>query len=678
MRKYLICIAAISVAGCLASGCESEGQNALKLACEGSGGEFIEDKGACKCKDICDPGVICNAEMTCSAKSNPDCQNGFMRCDEKTVQKCVGGVWTNQETCELTSCIKKSDMNAICADCKENDEKCESISSDTNSGVFSRCTDGEWTKIKDCKCATDKKCTECAPGDKEENKCSNNPDTGIGEIPVCTANGEWGKENCEGDASCTPRETCGICQNDSIKCTDADGKGIIDYCLNGNWSTDWEYSEERVNAILAKLGSPNWTINHNRQCEVYNQEYYSPARLQCSSDGTRCAECNGIDKKCFDLEKIGSKLYSCNTGKWDKSEDIVSCNSEHNDLGVCLNGQYRISDKKPKIPSDCNELSIDICSSGIHVNTQRYEHAIRCNNNTISLYSAHTSSIDFNINNNVTIDNQMQPFECSLLLDDNANIDATFKTTSCPGGGSSIFNVCQKECNVSDIESFIKYYYGLNPEDSIQNLPSWFWYSQGMKVYYRWFDCNTDSCNKLSFCVDAVSVEPGIVDNDNDATYYKGDHSLVLTFEIVDSENLKVNFKSAPDGCNSNRTDNAYDYDQTSECSEYAIGSSVKYIPNDLSEFNFRVCRYKGIRDVSCNNLFDKEKFSCIFSNTTTAWFDSTICIDFYNKLTLQKASYAFTPASQDTPFDGTASIKESQIIECPNGCNGDWTACAP
>ncbi len=37
MRKYLICIAAISVAGCMASGCESERQNAnaLKQACEG-------------------------------------------------------------------------------------------------------------------------------------------------------------------------------------------------------------------------------------------------------------------------------------------------------------------------------------------------------------------------------------------------------------------------------------------------------------------------------------------------------------------------------------------------------------------------------------------------------------------------------------------------------------------
>ena len=34
MHKYLICIAVLAVAGFMASGCESEGQNSLKLACE--------------------------------------------------------------------------------------------------------------------------------------------------------------------------------------------------------------------------------------------------------------------------------------------------------------------------------------------------------------------------------------------------------------------------------------------------------------------------------------------------------------------------------------------------------------------------------------------------------------------------------------------------------------------
>ena len=710
MQKCLICMVVISVVGYIVSGCESEGQNALKLACEGS--ELVRDKSVCenitafglsciesggtvnldipgnncKCSNInCAVGAICGNDGNCNLASeslrNCDVENA-KRCniigEDSIVQQCKNGVWKEIENCGGNSCTGIA-SEIQCGECKNLDIKCED-------GKIITCKSGNWGVSDTCPsgmCAfSGNRCADCRPGDKISNECHDNSETKIGQIPVCTANGEWDKENCANNASCTTVGTCGKCQNGSIQCANEDGKGTINYCLYGNLKSDWEYTEERVNDILVKYDSNKWTINENRQCEVYNQPNYFPKKLQCNSDYSACADCNDGDKLCSNIDSIGSELYMCNYGRWENianhtkdNNTAVSCNAEFNDFGECLNGQYRISVTKHY---GCNKLGIDACSSGTYNKTHQYEHAIRCNdeyNNLISLYSVYTDDINFHLNDDVMINNQTKPFECGLLLNNNVDIDATFDMNSCIGN-KSIFSACQGRCfgtdsfSSSGVTSFIDYYYGIQSSSRAE----WFYYLDSDVGRYKWFNCSETECNKISFCVDSVAVDQG--QTDGDITYYLGEQSLILSFDISDSEHLKLNFKSAPDGCNSNRTDNSYDYDDLTECSEYAIGASVKYDPNDLSELKFRVCRYKSIREVSCSNLFE-EGFLCSFTYVNELWRDSTICLDFYNKSNFEHKSYKLWPRGYGSTMTGDASIKDNTIIECSNGCNEDWTDCA-
>ena len=294
------------------------GQICKDGACvEDSGNGETSDKNQCKVEG--ENVTLKNGDTICINNEN----------DIGVIHKCNDGNPT-QSACEFSckcdskdKCVGDGDT---CGDCKNNDVRCNSDSSN-----LEFCNDGKWEEVgpwgivtqcvndfvyyctedgkrESAKCAdscnwegSNSKCSECDPGKHAENctsgKCNNENvnDWNFGTCVEDSGNGETSDTNqCEVTVEgkdITLENGNPICINNE------DGIGVIHECNDGNpTQSACEFS-----------------------CKCDSKD-------KCDGDGDTCGDCKNGEKQCSNYNTSdGNILQICKDGKWQKDD---TCNNE--------------------------------------------------------------------------------------------------------------------------------------------------------------------------------------------------------------------------------------------------------------------------------------------------------------------------------------------------------------
>ncbi len=710
MRKYILSIAAIAAAGC-----SSAGQDSFELACKSSGGSYLGNM-ICACDKTCGAGVLCK-DGKCGNADNPfkyACEYSKGIYNEAT-----GNCSCNEQVCgNATICI---DNGAKCGEppmCSGNAQKCEN--NKDGLGVIAQCdpVSGSFStettlcpNNNSCNASNDD-CGECKNGDLRS--CVNSGEM-VGSLTERCINGKWQEAEviCPNNTSCKDANTCGECNNNSIQCVDTSSYKT---CANGVWQNN---SEQCPGNAQCKPGDSHYCDTKgledcfNPKCTEQSDGGYIQQCIRSKlTETTLCLDDDGAAISCLDDSKCGYCLNNskrctndpidnnyiveeeCRDAVWHQIDRVNdrSCVDDH--IGDCKNGYYNINIKySGLLPSDAD---IRTCTNGSwQIDTNNFNSIIKCENKIISFYS------DYTWDANIVI-SEDDPFKCSDLLAYNATVSTYAKLQPMKGGfglfvnsnGAPAFEVLDNG-NIGFINYLLHHYTGSYLSTVDCNQYRWFCKEESERTNLKWFDCDVanaspeESCKKIKFCVDSL-----VADNE-----FGNKLSYVITMdssEVHDSENnnkAKIEFIPAPNGCNSNRTDQAYDYTNKDDCSQYALGMTARYQSNDTKPTSFNICRYGHVRHVECNNLFKLNKFTCTFSaDDDETWENnvSTACIDFIDEFNNQQ-SYLFYPSDMDhmsnvigrtnfttnDPYTQSEILQRNTIRRCIYGCNADRTNCA-
>ena len=327
-------------------------------------------------------------------KGNPDCTPGNYSCidldDESNSGKTVGMLTECSEDkietttpCqnegEKVSCNKDGVSCGVCLNATS-DEDYTCI--DKNGFGYKKiCKHGQWDETAPCdnnaSCNPDNdKCGECQNGD---NKCDNDPETGVGFISSCM-DGKWVKEPCPYNVSCDASKlSCGKCRDGQKRCQEKEYVGVFEICKNGSWADTSDTTEYCFNKDNGHLQSCHFLGNECGSC-------LNNTITGCTSDGqlsiclggmeteTECpgnnicnvnnenahCSCNPStsQKHCVNTNdgQLGM-IWTCEETGWTVTgcSDNSSCNQEMSDCGICRNGATRCN-------TDTNKTST--CENG--------------------------------------------------------------------------------------------------------------------------------------------------------------------------------------------------------------------------------------------------------------------------------------------------------------------------
>ena len=258
-------------------GCHSVGNNGACNEC--TAGRCKDDKDGIGYIEECKDGAFVNSEKcqtengTASCLNDIDCGeclNDSVRCDDKTLQKCQSGQWTDFELCEGDTPL----CDAKSGECVPDPNRCKGNAQICKNGILKKCENETW---KDYPC-------ELGCYDKHEcNVCTLNETVCDGNILKTCVGNAWTEEECElkcenisGGAHCT-------CQGSGAKC----------------------HNDKELWSCVKNL----WTSK--------------PCLGGCV--GNICySECTPGQKKC-----VGEDLYFCNQiGMWpNANKDYIHCNN---------------------------------------------------------------------------------------------------------------------------------------------------------------------------------------------------------------------------------------------------------------------------------------------------------------------------------------------------------------
>ena len=264
----------MAIALLLMAGCDSETSAVCKdgeLKADCDNGKYTKCVDGQWAEATCEGGASCTSDGSCGECKDGDVQD---TCNDGNFATCTNGEWKPTACPDDASCA----ADGKCGECKDGEEKA------CYEGNVTKCVKGAWTQTTcegDVSCTAEGKCGECKDGDSKQ--CTNGLKN-AGKAIMCK-NGKWDAEpsycpeqfscsmsnecyqclsKCDKDpcpADCTDSECeelcnlyadckakcnnkyngceskCGSCVNgDNINCTENDGVGSADFCINGKWS----------------------------------------------------------------------------------------------------------------------------------------------------------------------------------------------------------------------------------------------------------------------------------------------------------------------------------------------------------------------------------------------------------------------------------------------------------
>ena len=102
--------------------------------------------------------------------NEPQCVDDDKRCNQETPQKCIGGTWVDQETCDENNkcnkgdCIENHPSATTTNTCEGNGLRC------SYSGVPQKCVDDQW--VDQDSCTSDEKCVNRETGENTLDFCA--------------------------------------------------------------------------------------------------------------------------------------------------------------------------------------------------------------------------------------------------------------------------------------------------------------------------------------------------------------------------------------------------------------------------------------------------------------------------------------------------------------------------
>ena len=402
MRKVYFCMAAISLAGCFANGCESDTQNSLRLKCEANAN--IIDKSVCetitdaqmKCyetmKDVSICKTITEQKMECYRNDKIDkhlcdsvvdefglaCVASGGVLDENSTEICKCG----GEPCKMLSICTKEGKCAVPVECKKGDVKC--IDED-DVGVIYSCNENDNSWIKEScgenSCKYDdssESSTMCGECHNNEINCfdNNSYKKCIGgkyeeQLNVCPGNKKCitvnGKSECENTDSCV--ENSDLCYNNvygigqSRQCVAqgrTDAKACEQLCLyeDSDYPKECDINRSDTNSVSRVSVSCKVKENYScRNCDV--------GTIECTSmNGSRILK-KCIDGSVYDADNCIPDTLTC----IDKTDDMpirLTYNDfNSNTCGDCLNGNV-VCLKDKKININGEEMIKDVLSTCVN------------------------------------------------------------------------------------------------------------------------------------------------------------------------------------------------------------------------------------------------------------------------------------------------------------------------
>ena len=365
MHRVLFCMAVISVAGCFANGCESEGQNILRMKCEANA--KIDDKSICS--SITELQLECYENRNIAPASCKNITELQMECyksdfiEEKEV--ICKNITALQMECYKSTVINKE---TVCKDVTDAFGLACILSGghlDRNYMEICRCGDQVCSRYSICDgkdealhCANNADCYSV-----NDVKCEND-NNGIGVKYKCSETYKWVLDgNCDNGVSCNASGLCGDCKNDDIRCcTDSDNDVCGDayrikykQCRKGKWFADYcpgDYTcknDKCGDTDLCDDDSESLCINDNNGI----------GRLQACLHGGRsnpmvCSDSNDLIVSCKDMYKCGDCLNNnriCQKTELSNNSEISLYESK-----ICKNGEYLST----VCPNGCDENNPDV------------------------------------------------------------------------------------------------------------------------------------------------------------------------------------------------------------------------------------------------------------------------------------------------------------------------------
>ena len=689
MRRIILCLACVSACGILTNGCDSEGQNALRLSCEAT----LGDKAVCK-KISNDLQLYCFKSEKVSSENKENCLSVVNDFDlscvlsgglvEEKLCKCDGITCDDGGVCISNKNVLKCEIERSCDD---GQTKCEnSVSSDGKSiGQIYTCVKGEWrppTACNDVSCqykesdASKRKsddlgvCGECV--DSTISACVDSLDTGIGLIPTCR-NGSRVMEACANNTSCKSDEesesVCGNCHNGDTQCI---GDTSYQICEKGKWSETKVcpgnaqcVSDHCDDAGLTSCTGTTTLCRDGKIQECINEKYTVAVACQNSNgckDSQTCGECRSGESRCENKDNPaeGSYIYSCGNDYMpvEPPEDSVySCQSDTDD-GECTNGFYKLIPDavgvKKTVVQTCSNGKWPVVTSESSwpndpVNDALFSHVAACSGKILSLYS--------NYNNVFTVESQNT--DCKDFRSGEA-----YPITA----EDNIYYIHGLYSSTYTLSAFLEEFYGAD------KTKPWFFSNNR----YLWFGCNSVTCAKASVCLDILTQDSGFTSNLQPSAY-------MMEIDASNPDSPTVKLARSDIACNSNRTN------ITGHCTKYAIDMTHRYDWEDAIQsqsMSFDICKLGYQRSVDCKS--NGGKYQCTLKPQKQiedgAGFSDSIsshlCIDFYDKNHRHSAyRFANTTANLQDTFDWVETLPEDlsskYIIRCKsNLCNENWSDC--
>lgn len=682
MHKYLICIAVLAVAGFMASGCESEGQNSLKLACEAkydkafcknitselqlecyqnidndkrsncdsvvdafslscviSGGKYNDSR--CICSNTpCSKGVICEGNGQCDGIEF-ECNGAETKCtdDENSIgqlRSCSNGQLGDATACpNNVSCTKDGTK---CGNCKNGDIKNSCKTNEEGIGEYSICQDGDWSTVEcdgsSCKGDT---CGDCKNGAMRCEGVSTNKYT------LCN-NGEWNQEiyTCPGEALC---ET-GKCLDEDLEICPTVNSQEVDKCINDNGSNDG-FKQRCVNGKLTSERSICLDPDDENK------------KLSCNANKTDCGKCHIGDTICRNSADGVGNAYRCNADAvLDKIRNDKEFSCKGNEIGDCRNGKYTYI-------SEDSDRGVKICSAGQYEIGTNFSRVIKWDGSKVLDFI--TDNYDYKTFNVRTDLTGMMKID----IDDNDtcnfnNTESVLNINNKKIGGGTCDNYIRNPMGGCDANLFyfLKYLHGVSKSDDVR--PAWLISGNAADGFsYRWFNCKTGAggCESITFCIDAVV----------DSNYSEIADAYVVTISNAadGASKPQIHFVPAPKGCNSNHTAERQDSYNQNNCNKKVIDSRCNFNSNDET-IKCSTCNQNSYPKIECKNIIETCEISqCRFNDTFSCTFNGAlcprknICIDFYDE-EYNRISYAFKKVE-----DGGG------MKFCESGCNKNWTGCS-
>ncbi len=309
----------------------------------------------------CENGVItheknCESKVSCTWNVDHDraecgeCLDGDIKCtdNQKGIQTCINGQWTDRETCVL--CADGKCYQQICADNKDSSGGSETIYiTEDGKHAVKECINGCNDAHTDCK---DQETKECEPGSI---KCEDD------ELMTCQYNNDlstniWVKEFCangcnEEKNACKPECTPGAkeCGGNIFKECDSSGKWSKTDCGDAGCNDDGCNSK-----------GPDCTDNekkcdNNQEWSCNNGTWVGGNTCDHGCNGKSCAKCEPGETQC-----VGIQIKTCTDGVWSNPHDC--------DEGkVCIGKECQLKpsyDKCKAGETKCDGEQIKTCTNG--------------------------------------------------------------------------------------------------------------------------------------------------------------------------------------------------------------------------------------------------------------------------------------------------------------------------